>query len=156
MVISSTNGGEAIWTSSILSVSFLSLHKKLVPSNSTTAIAVEIDKCDSSVTVRPSVTVPFPLGMTTPMTIRTYIDASIAESNSELTRHIQIGYYWVKDLIDRGLITVEYCPTESMIADSFTKPIHFKVPYSTKWKIKLSAHPLYVSLSYYKSYKNLY
>ena len=43
--------------------------------------------------------------------------------NSELTRYIQIGYYWVKDLIDRGLITVVYCPTESMIADFFTKPL---------------------------------
>ena len=32
-------------------------------------------------------------------------------------KHMQIGYYWVKDLIDRGLITIEYCPTEFMIAD---------------------------------------
>ena len=48
---------------------------------------------------------------------------SNGRSNSELTRRIQIGYYWVKDLIDRGLITVVYCPTESMIADLFTKPL---------------------------------
>ena len=48
---------------------------------------------------------------------------SNGNSNSELTRHIQIGYYWVKDLIDRGLITVVYCPTENMIADFFTKPL---------------------------------
>ena len=47
---------------------------------------------------------------------------SNGKSNSELTRHIQIGYYWVKDLIDRGLITIEYCPTEFMIADFFTQP----------------------------------
>ena len=43
--------------------------------------------------------------------------------NSELTRHIQIGYYWVKDLIDRGLITIVHCPTENMIAVFFTKPL---------------------------------
>ena len=48
---------------------------------------------------------------------------SNGKSNSELTRHIQIGYYRVKDLIDRGLITVVYCPTENMIADFFTKPL---------------------------------
>ena len=48
---------------------------------------------------------------------------SNGKSNSELTRHIQIGYYWVKDLIDRGLITIEYCPTEFMIADFFTQPL---------------------------------
>ena len=41
------------------------------------------------------------------------------KSNSELTRHIQIGYYWVKDLIDRDLITIVYCPTEFI----FTKPL---------------------------------
>ena len=44
-------------------------------------------------------------------------------SNSELTRHIEIGYYWVHDLIKRGLIKVIYCPTEEMIADIFTKPL---------------------------------
>ena len=48
---------------------------------------------------------------------------SNGKSNSELTRHIQIGYYWAKDLIDRGLITIEYCPTEFMIADFLTKPL---------------------------------
>ena len=43
--------------------------------------------------------------------------------NSELTRHIQISYYWFKDLIDRGLITVVYGPTENVIDDCFTKPL---------------------------------
>ena len=46
---------------------------------------------------------------------------SNGESNSELARHIQISYSWVKDIMDRGLITIEYCPTEFMIADFFTK-----------------------------------
>ena len=44
-------------------------------------------------------------------------------SNSELTRHIEIGYYWIKNLVDRGLIEVIYCPTGEMIADLFTKPL---------------------------------
>ena len=44
-------------------------------------------------------------------------------SNSELTRHIQIDYYWVKDLIHRGLLTVVCCPTKNIIADFFTKPL---------------------------------
>ena len=30
--------------------------------------------------------------------------------SSELTRHIEIGYYWLKDLVTRGLIQVIYCP----------------------------------------------
>ena len=41
------------------------------------------------------------------------------KSNSELYRHIQSGYYWVKDLIDRNVIIIEYCPTEFMIANYF-------------------------------------
>ena len=44
-------------------------------------------------------------------------------SNSELTRHIEIGYFWTKDLVDRGLINIVYCPTGEMIADYFTKPL---------------------------------
>ena len=44
-------------------------------------------------------------------------------SNSDLTRHIAIGYYWLKDLIERGIIKVVYCPTEEMVADIFTKPL---------------------------------
>ena len=41
------------------------------------------------------------------------------KSNSVLYRHIQSGYYWVKDLIDRDVIIIEYCPTEFMIANYF-------------------------------------
>ena len=44
-------------------------------------------------------------------------------STSELSRHISIGYFWIHDLIKRGVITVEYCPTEDMVADFFTKPL---------------------------------
>ena len=44
-------------------------------------------------------------------------------SNSELTRHIAIGYFWVHDLIKCGMIILQYCPTEDMIADFFTKPL---------------------------------
>ena len=44
-------------------------------------------------------------------------------SNSELTRHIAIGYFWVHDLIKRDLIMLKYCSTDNMIADYFTKPL---------------------------------
>ena len=69
---------------------------------------------------------------------------SNGKSNSELTRHIQIGYYWVKDLIDRGLITIEYCPTEFMVADFFTKPL--QRTFSTRCGRKLLVYPLYDNL----------
>ena len=39
------------------------------------------------------------------------------------SRHIHIRYFFVKDRIDKGEFTVEYCPTEHMLADYFTKPL---------------------------------
>jgi hypothetical protein len=39
------------------------------------------------------------------------------------TKHIQVRYYYVKQLIEQKLITIEYLPTEDMIADILTKPV---------------------------------
>jgi Reverse transcriptase (RNA-dependent DNA polymerase) len=44
-------------------------------------------------------------------------------SSGKRTRHINIRYYFVKDRIDSGELRVEYCPTEDMLADIFTKPL---------------------------------
>ncbi len=38
-------------------------------------------------------------------------------------RHINIRYFFVKDRVDQGKIKIEYCPTEDMVADFFTKPL---------------------------------
>jgi hypothetical protein len=43
--------------------------------------------------------------------------------NSDRTRHIEIRYFFVADLIKRGLATIEYVPTKEMIADVLTKPL---------------------------------
>ena len=42
---------------------------------------------------------------------------------AEQTRHIDLGFFWVTDLVERGIITIVFCPTLSMIADFFTKPL---------------------------------
>ena len=39
------------------------------------------------------------------------------------SRYIDIRYFFVKDQIDKGYLTVKYCPTEQMLADFFTKPL---------------------------------
>jgi hypothetical protein len=44
-------------------------------------------------------------------------------SSGKKTRHIEIRYYFITDNIRRGTASVEYCPTEDMYADFFTKPI---------------------------------
>jgi len=45
------------------------------------------------------------------------------------SRHIHIRYFFVKDRVDKKEIGIEYCPTEQMLADFFTKPLQGKVFY---------------------------
>jgi hypothetical protein len=44
-------------------------------------------------------------------------------SCGEKSRHINIRYFFIKDVLRREKITVAHCPTERMIADYFTKPL---------------------------------
>ena len=39
------------------------------------------------------------------------------------SRHVDIRYFFVKDRIDKDEISVEYCPTDIMLADFLTKPL---------------------------------
>ena len=44
-------------------------------------------------------------------------------SSSKRTRHMNIRYFFVADVISRKHLTIEYCPTDEMIGDFFTKPV---------------------------------
>ena len=44
-------------------------------------------------------------------------------SCGDKSRHINIRYFFIKDILQREKITVTHCPTERMIADYFTKPL---------------------------------
>jgi hypothetical protein len=44
-------------------------------------------------------------------------------STSERTRHINVRYFFVKDRVESGEITIEHMPTEKMTADGLTKPL---------------------------------
>jgi hypothetical protein len=44
-------------------------------------------------------------------------------SSSKRTKHINMRYFFIKDVINRGEATVEHCPTKSMWADVLTKPM---------------------------------
>ena len=45
------------------------------------------------------------------------------QSVGKRSRHLNIRYFFVTDVIKKGLIQVEYCPTGDMVADCFTKPL---------------------------------
>ena len=44
-------------------------------------------------------------------------------SSGKQTRHFNIKYFYITDLIDRKEVQIEYCPTNAMIADYMTKPL---------------------------------
>ncbi len=44
-------------------------------------------------------------------------------SSSEHSRHINIRYFFLKDLIDRGEVKIAYQPSKDMVADILTKPL---------------------------------
>ena len=39
------------------------------------------------------------------------------------TKHIQIRYHFVREAVEDEVITLEYCRTSEILADSFTKPL---------------------------------
>jgi len=39
------------------------------------------------------------------------------------TKHIDVCYHQIRDLQERKVIKIQYCPTEEMLADLFTKPL---------------------------------
>jgi len=41
----------------------------------------------------------------------------------KLTRALNICYFFIADQVEKGRLTVEYCPTGSMVADFFSKPL---------------------------------
>lgn len=44
-------------------------------------------------------------------------------SSGKRTRHFNIKYFYITDLIDQNELRIEYCPTDKMIADYMTKPL---------------------------------
>ena len=52
-------------------------------------------------------------------------------SSTKNTRHIEIRYFFVTDNIKRDKLSVEYCPTDTMLGDYFTKPTQGK---KYKWQ----------------------
>jgi hypothetical protein len=53
--------------------------------------------------------------------------AEKGEGNFGTTRHLNVRFFKIKELIDNGTIKLVYCPTEHMIADILTKPLSGKL-----------------------------
>jgi hypothetical protein len=57
------------------------------------------------------------------------------QSCGKRTRHIDIRYFFIKDRVSQGEVCLEYCPTEDMLADFFTKPLQGNLFYKFRDRI---------------------
>ena len=64
---------------------------------------------------------------TTPTVIHEDNNAAIVMATNPITsaatRHIDIKLHFVRDLVQRQLVRLVYCPTADMLADALTKPL---------------------------------
>jgi hypothetical protein len=44
--------------------------------------------------------------------------------NSDRTKHIKLCHFFIKQYVDSSESSVVYCPTEAMVAEILTKPLH--------------------------------
>jgi hypothetical protein len=51
------------------------------------------------------------------------------KSSSKRTKHLNCRFYFITDRINSNELSVEYCPTEEMVGDFFTKPLQGKLFY---------------------------
>ena len=51
------------------------------------------------------------------------IDISKNPIQHSTTKHIKIRYHFIRDLVERKIVALEYIPTERQNANIFTKPL---------------------------------
>jgi hypothetical protein len=59
----------------------------------------------------------------------TILLASRGKKSSPRTKHVAVRYFYLKDRIDQGELSLSYLPTAEMVADILTKPLqgeHFR------------------------------
>ena len=49
------------------------------------------------------------------------------KSSSKRTRALNIRYFFLTDQVEKGNLSIEYCPTTEMIGDYMTKPLQGKL-----------------------------
>jgi hypothetical protein len=53
-------------------------------------------------------------------------NGKLSSGSGKCTKNLDVQYFYVKDLIDRGIVQLSHRISELMIADYFTKPIQGK------------------------------
>ena len=55
------------------------------------------------------------------------MERNVRNSCTGNSRHISIRFFFVKDRVDKGEVSIKYCPSMNMIADVYTKPLQGKL-----------------------------
>ena len=62
-----------------------------------------------------------------PITMNVDNQSAIAVAKNSIvsckTKHVDVKYHFVRDLVRNNIIKLQYCPTENMTADILTKPL---------------------------------
>lgn len=45
---------------------------------------------------------------------------------NRISKHIDVRYRFVHDLVKRKIVRLKYCPTNMQVADLFTKPLNIQ------------------------------
>ena len=56
-----------------------------------------------------------------------FLEKNGCKSSSKCTKHLNMWYFFITDCINAHDFSVEYCPTDHMFADFFTKPLQGKL-----------------------------
>jgi hypothetical protein len=104
-----------------------STKQKLTTKSSTESELVAINDCVSHI-MWTIYYLEFQNYMQTPIILfqdnqSTMVMANKGSGNPSNSKHINIRYFYIKELIDANFITLHYCPTAEMKADLMTKPI---------------------------------
>jgi hypothetical protein len=54
------------------------------------------------------------------------LESNGRQSAGKRSRHLNIRMFFLTDQVQKGNITIEYCPTDAMTGDYMTKPLHGK------------------------------
>ncbi len=67
-------------------------------------------------------------------------------SSTKRTRHMNIRYFYIKDQVDSKVVKIEYCNTDEMYGDFFTKPLQgYKFKYMRDKIMNVDPHDKYHS-----------
>ena len=108
-----------------------SIRQKLNTRSSTEAELVGVDDCISKVLWTSKFLKGQGLPPTQNIILQDNKSAIILETKGNASagkrmRHLDVRYFFVKDLVERGELSVEHCRTEMMLADFHTKPLQGK------------------------------